>query len=86
MRISLYAWQFERFALLGVRLHFYYASRQQHSLVFGLAFGDDVGSDGNMVNLVLGYNVELVGELAQHFRRSLDDDADLSGHSHCDLH
>ena len=65
-RISLDAGQFERLALLlWVFLDLHHASGQQHAFVLLLVFGDDVGRDWDVVDLVLGHYLEFVAEPAQ---------------------
>jgi hypothetical protein len=70
---------------LGVFLDLGDSSRQHQSFVPGLPFRDHVGGDGNVVDLVLGDDVELVSELADDFGGGLDDHYHFPGHAHGDL-
>lgn len=44
-----------------------------------------MSDDWNMVDLVLGYNIELIGKLPQQLRSRLQSDDDPSRHPHRDL-
>lgn len=82
------AGQLERGFVLFLRVFLYlrHSSGQCKSLISGLAVRNDVGHDGNVVDLVFGDDIELVSELADDLGRSLDCHNHFPGHAHGDLH